>query len=110
VGAGQSGHGLVHSKRGCKACHGVVCPGEAERLALLQRYVPTFEPRAVHERLLRDVRRQPVQSGPVVARDDVVDAVACLVTAQRIVTGQALTLPARGPQLDARGLRMEIVA
>jgi predicted RNase H-like nuclease len=110
VGAGQRGHGLAHSKRRCKACHGVVCPGEAERLALLQRYVPGFEPRAVHERLLRDVRRQPRQSGPVAARDDVVDAVACLVTALRIVTGQALTLPAGGPELDARGLRMEIVA
>jgi predicted RNase H-like nuclease len=45
-----------------------------------------------------------------VARDDVVDAAACLVAAYRIARGLALTLPAGEPQIDARGLRMEIVA
>jgi predicted RNase H-like nuclease len=46
----------------------------------------------------------------VVGRDDIVDAMACLVTAQRIVGGRALTFPSDGPDLDERGLRMEILA
>jgi predicted RNase H-like nuclease len=110
AGAGQSGHGLVHSKRGCKTCRGTVCPGEADRLALLRAFVPDFEPRALRAQLLREYPRQLGRSGPVVGRDDVVDAVACLVATLRIVNGQALTLPVGGPELDARGLRMEIVA
>ena len=111
AGAGQRGHGLVHSKRGCKACRGGgPCTGEADRLALLRAFVPDFEPRTVRERLLRDHPRQPGRSGPVVGRDDIVDAVVCLVAALRIVKGEARTLPAGEPEYDARGLRMEIVA
>jgi predicted RNase H-like nuclease len=110
AGAGQRGHGLVHSKRGCKACRGTTCPGETDRLALLRTFVPDFDPRVARQELLREHQRGPGLSGPIVGRDDVVDAVACLVTALRIVAGQALTLPAGGPELDARGLRMEIVA
>ena len=99
AGGGQRGHGLVH----CEArLHGVshrrrVCTGETDRLALLRQYVPDFEPRSVRERLLRAYPRQPGLSGPVVGRDDIVDAVACLVTALRIVT--------RSQALYARRLR-----
>ena len=47
---------------------------------------------------------------PIGLRDDVVDAVACLVAAQRIALGKALVLPDSVVEYDARGLRMEIVA
>lgn len=110
AGAGQRGHGLIHSKRGCNSCRGSVCRGEADRLALLREYVPDFDPRAVRQRLLRDYPRQPGRSGPVVGRDDLVDAVACLVAARRIASGCEVTLPTDGPEYDVRGLRMEIVA
>jgi predicted RNase H-like nuclease len=112
AGAGQRGHGLIHSKRGCKVCRrgSVVCTGETDRLTLLREYVPDFEPGAVRAQLLREHVRRPGQRGPVVGRDDIVDAVVCLVTALRIVTGHAVTLPEGDPEHDARGLRMEIVA
>ena len=110
AGEGACGHGLVHAKRRCTRCVAPPCPGEEVRLALLRRYVPDFEPRDARQRLLREYSREDGQRGPVVGRDDVVDAVACLVSALRILTGQALTLPADGPQCDARGLRMEILA
>lgn len=110
AGEGAPGHGLVHPKRRCTVCVSPPCPGEVGRLALLRRYVPDFEPRDARQRLLREYSREDGQRGPVVGRDDVVDAVACLVSALRILTGQALTLPADGPQCDARGLRMEILA
>jgi predicted RNase H-like nuclease len=43
----------------------------------------------------------------VVQTDDVLDACACLVTARRIVAGDAIRLP-DAPLRDARGLAMEI--
>jgi predicted RNase H-like nuclease len=46
----------------------------------------------------------------LVARDDVVDAVACLVAARRIALGHAIALPAGRVERDRRGLRMEITA
>lgn len=106
------GRGLTHPKRACKTCRGigVACPGETDRLTLLREYVADFEPGAVRERLLREHSRQPGLSGPVVGRDDVVDAVVCLVTALRIARGEEQTLPEGEPECDARGLRMEIVA
>jgi predicted RNase H-like nuclease len=58
------------------------------------------------------IRQRQRFSAPV-GRDDIVDAAACLVTAQRIAAGSARTFPpddAGGPDWDARGLRMEIVA
>lgn len=39
--------------------------------------------------------------------NDVIDAAACLLTALRLLRGEARCLPAR-PPLDRRGLRMEI--
>jgi len=74
--------------------------GERLRRRLLRRVAPRFDPVTVRRAL-----------GPSrVARDDVVDAVACLVAAARIHRGQAHVLPAGAIARDARGLRMEIVA
>jgi predicted RNase H-like nuclease len=85
-------HGLAEPKR--------TEAGERLRRRLLRRMAPRFDPVAVRARL-----------GPaLVARDDVVDSVACLIAARRILDGQALVLPVRGPERDRRGLRMEIVA
>jgi predicted RNase H-like nuclease len=85
-------HGLVEPKR--------TADGERLRLGLLRRSAPRFDPARVRAGL-----------GPaLVARDDVVDAVACLVAARRIAEGQAIVLPAGRVERDGRGLRMEIVA
>ena len=46
----------------------------------------------------------------LVACDDVVDAVACLVAARRTALGHAIALPAGRVERDRRGLRMEITA
>lgn len=109
-GAGEPGHGLHHSKRRCADCRGAACPGASDRLALLRDFLPDFDPWSIRERLLRDVPRAQGARGAVVGRDDIVDAAVCLVTASRIVSGAALTLPGGEPQIDERGLRMEIVA
>lgn len=74
--------------------------GEAERLAILRRYLPCFDPAAERGRL----------GLSKVARDDLLDAAACLVTASRVHRGDAMVLPGCCVQRDARGLRMEIVA
>ena len=70
------------------------------RLRLLRRVAPRFDPSAVRATL--GLSR--------VARDDVIDAVACLVAAQRIALGKAIVLPDGIIERDDRGLRMEIVA
>ena len=49
-------------------------------------------------------RRPPPKTA---ARNDVIDAAACLLTALRLLRGDARRLPPR-PPLDRRGLRMEI--
>jgi predicted RNase H-like nuclease len=85
------GRGLVEPKR--------TAEGEKVRLKLLRKIVPRLDPGAVRARL--GLAR--------VARDDVIDAVACLVAARRIVKGEALVLPEGAVFRDARGLRMEIV-
>ena len=86
------GRGLVEPKR--------TEAGERLRLRLLRRVAPRFDPGAVRATL----------GLPRVARDDVIDAVACLVAAQRIALGKAIVLPDGVVERDARGLRMEIVA
>jgi predicted RNase H-like nuclease len=86
------GRGLVEPKR--------TAAGERLRLRLLRRVAPRFDPGAVRATL--GLAR--------VARDDVIDAVACLVAAQRIALGKAIVLPEGLVERDARGLRMEIVA
>jgi predicted RNase H-like nuclease len=86
------GHGLAEPKR--------TAGGERLRRRLLRPLVPRFDPAEVRRRL--GVSR--------VARDDVVDAMACVVAASRIARGTALVLPDGTVPRDARGLRMEIVA
>jgi predicted RNase H-like nuclease len=86
------GHGLVAPKR--------TAAGERARLRLLRRVAPRFAPDVVRRTL----------GGARVGRDDVIDAVACLVAARRIALGTSLVLPAGLAERDARGLRMEIVA
>lgn len=83
--------GLVEPKR--------TPEGERIRLRLLRKIVPRFDPAAVRAQL-----------GPArVARDDVIDAVACLVAARRIAMSEARVLPDGAVFRDARGLRMEII-
>ena len=86
------GRGLVAPKR--------TADGERLRLRLLRRVAPRFDPAKVRSAL--GLSR--------VARDDVIDAVACLVAAQRIALDKAIVLPDGTIERDARGLRMEIVA
>jgi predicted RNase H-like nuclease len=74
--------------------------GQRERLALLTAH-------GLHldlERVRLELR------GLKVARDDIVDAAACLLTAVRIVRGQATFLPPGPPPSDGRGRRMQIAA
>lgn len=85
-------HGLVEPKR--------TAAGERRRLRLLRRAAPRFDPAAVRAGL----------APSLVARDDVVDAVACLVAARRIALGHAIVLPGGRVERDRRGLRMEITA
>lgn len=83
--------GLEHSKK--------TPAGERERLEILKPFVPAFDPEHVRRRLGRGA----------VAHDDILDAVALLVSARRIHAGRARVFP-RAPERDRRGLRMEIVA
>lgn len=73
--------------------------GERERRELLSDFGLSFAPGQERARLGRTM----------VARDDIVDAAACLVTAYRIAAGKELALPSDRVLRDARGLRMEIV-
>jgi predicted RNase H-like nuclease len=86
------GRGLLHYKKSRE--------GEAERLAILGRLLPAFDPSAVRAQLGRSR----------VAADDVVDAVACLATADRVRQGEQFVLPQGEVPRDERGLRMEIIA
>jgi predicted RNase H-like nuclease len=86
-----AGGGLAPPKR--------TADGERLRRRLLRRVAPPFDPVAVR----RDLGLSRV------CRDDVIDAVACLVAAARIRRGEARILPAGAVPRDARGLRMEIV-
>jgi len=85
------GRGLEHAKK--------TPAGERERLAVLRPFVPAFDPGAVRQAL----------GAHTVARDDIVDAAALLVSAGRIHAGRARVFPP-APATDRRGLRMEIVA
>jgi predicted RNase H-like nuclease len=100
---------LSHAKRLCRACRRIdrCCPGEADRLALLRAWLGAFDPGAVRQQLASEHGGGARLTD--VGRDDIVDAVACLATAERIAAGVARTLPPE-PQIDQRGLRMEIIA
>lgn len=104
-GGGEAGRGLVTSKR--------TPAGEAERLVLLRPHFSDLELGRGRAELIAAYRAE-TSAGTrarrnVVSRDDLVDALACLIVAGRIATGQARTFPSGEPQVDARGLRMEIV-
>jgi predicted RNase H-like nuclease len=86
-----SGAPLAHAKK--KAA------GRAERLALVTAH---FGSEAFSAARLRHPRREA-------ADDDLLDAFAALWSAERILRGEAISLPP-SPPLDAFGLRMEIVA
>jgi predicted RNase H-like nuclease len=73
--------------------------GRAERRRLVAGWLGGLEG------ILGEVRAHHPRR--VVADDDVLDAFACLWTAERIARGAARTLPSE-PARDARGLRMEI--
>jgi predicted RNase H-like nuclease len=74
-------------------------PGRAERLALVAAH---FGADAFAAARLRHPRREA-------ADDDLLDAFAALWSAERMLRGDAVSLPP-SPPLDAFGLRMEIVA
>jgi len=74
--------------------------GERERLTILRRHGIQFDVDDARRRLGRGT----------VARDDIIDAAACLVSAHRLTNGTAVVLPSGDPEMDAKGLRMEIVA
>jgi predicted RNase H-like nuclease len=57
------------------------------------------------EEFLRETKFRRADAGP----DDFLDACACAWTAGRIAEGKAIRFPHRAP-LDAKGLRMEILA
>lgn len=98
------------------AQHGAALRAAADRAAL-QAAADRAARLAAVAHPTADVRASALSLPPVkparsriVSRDDIVDAVACLVTAQRIARRVARTFPAGAPQCDGHGLRMEIVA
>ena len=80
--------------------------GQDERLALIRGYVPSIDP-SIDRAGLEEQRRR-LGAGNV-SLDDLIDAIACLITAYRIMKNTSCTLPPDPPK-NARGLRMEIVA
>ncbi|MGH2458571.1 MAG: DUF429 domain-containing protein [Chloroflexota bacterium] len=73
---------------------------------------PAFQGRAGDPFATEDLApSQPRLSGSSLALDDLIDALACLVAAHRLSAGVARVFPeGEARLLDARGLRMEIVA
>jgi predicted RNase H-like nuclease len=88
------GKGMAHYKK--------TPEGERERLNSLDKYFGHVDPGSILSQLGR------FRSG--VARDDVVDALACLATAHRIRASSHHVLPSGDVPRDSRGLKMEIVA
>lgn len=88
-----SGRGMSHYKKSRD--------GERERIGLLHGFFGPIDVEGILSRF--GLRRAGV------ARDDIIDALACLATARRISTFSAITLPRAQVRRDSRGLRMEIV-
>jgi predicted RNase H-like nuclease len=85
--------GLAHPKKSLE--------GKELRQRILREALGIpFDVRGARERLGRER----------VGIDDLLDALACLATAERIQRGRAVTLPKGKVERDGRGLRMEIVA
>jgi predicted RNase H-like nuclease len=76
--------------------------GRRERLVVLQPFFPF-----INDEWLAGERSKLRRTGPVAA-DDLVDALACLVTAFHIHKGRHKSL-GRADQTDGNGLLMEIV-
>ncbi len=74
--------------------------GKADRLRILANLGVRFDPTAERDTIGRSR----------VAEDDIIDAVAMLVSARRILLGREMVLPTGSVYRDRRGLRMEIVA
>lgn len=74
--------------------------GAAKRLAVLAQFVPDAE--AIVCRAMEQTLRKEV------ARDDLIDAMVCAVTAAGVWDGSLRTLPEQ-PERDGRGLAMEMV-
>ncbi len=74
--------------------------GREIRRKLLEKRLPPIDVDAIRRRLGRSK----------VAVDDLLDALACLVAAQNVSTGNPMVLPGGNLPEDRRGLRMEIVA
>jgi predicted RNase H-like nuclease len=89
---GGAGKGMAHSKK--------TVEGEAERLALLAPFFGPIDPGQIRYRL----------GSSRIERDDIVDALACLATANRISRSMHLALTRGQAPMDSRGLKMEIVA
>ncbi len=87
-----AGHPMRHSKR--------TPEGRRERLSLLRRVLGKACIDPVRVRVAHGLSR--------VSLDDVLDACALAVVADRCRRGLAQRLPQHEPQRDARGLRMEI--
>jgi predicted RNase H-like nuclease len=86
--ARMNGGGLIHSKH--------KRDGSEQRMKLLESHFPSFRDRLAGLSSMR-------------AEGDIIDAFACLWTARRIKQNVATRFPS-ATTLDARGLRMEIVA
>ncbi|MFW6074012.1 MAG: DUF429 domain-containing protein [Chloroflexota bacterium] len=74
--------------------------GVEERRALLRNVLPEVDHGSIRSEY----------GSRVVGIDDILDALAGLVTAFRITNGEAQVFPEGEPETDDRGLRMEIVA
>jgi len=74
--------------------------GQRQRLRLLAAHGLVMDPEHIRIGL----------KGLTVRRDDIVDAAACLVTAVRLASGQAIFLPPGPAPCDGHGRRMQIAA
>jgi len=77
--------------------------GHLQRLALIKRFNQDLD----GAELAKQRRRLGTGNADV---DDLVDALACLITALRVMKKTAFSLPIDQVEINARGLRMEIVA
>ena len=87
-----AGHPMRHNKR--------TAEGRRERLSLLRRLLG--------KACIDPVRARMAHGLSLVGLDDVLDACALAIVADRRRRGLARCLPAGEPQRDAKGLRMEI--